>query len=48
MTKGERGDIMYKLSAGKPEASKKKSKSFLKKLLVTTRILGGFTAMMIV
>ena len=32
LTKGERGDIMYKLSAGKPEASRKESKSFLKKL----------------
>lgn len=32
LTKGDGGDIMYKLSAGKPEASRKESKSFLKKL----------------
>ena len=32
LTKGDGGDIMYKLSAGNPEASGKKSKEFLKKL----------------
>ena len=32
LTKGDGGDIMYKLSAGKPEASGKKSKRFLKKV----------------
>ena len=30
LTKGGRGDIMYKLSAGKPEASEKSQKVFWK------------------
>ena len=42
LTKGERGDIMYKLSAGKPEASRKRVKKFFektfKKVLTRARI----------